>query len=228
MPPTSVPGESAVRHVGGFLFDPGVVSRTLKPHLSYSDQIKLLKSRGLGISDEVTAAETLAHYGYYRLAGYSFPLRDVVVTPYVAANFKTGATLELVREIAEFDKALRLLMLNGIETVEIATRTAIAHRLGRLDPQAHLNPKLLDGRFCNGSTSRHQEWIVKYNKLVADSKEDFVVHHRTVYGGSMPIWVGIELWSFGMLSRFFEGMQQRDRAHIANQFGALDSDVFGS
>ncbi|TAG46506.1 MAG: hypothetical protein EAZ30_12285 [Betaproteobacteria bacterium] len=201
---------------------------TLKPHLSYPEQIALLKSRGLAISDDNAATHALSHYGYYRLAGYSFPLRDVASVPGTAASFKAGATLDMVCQVAEFDKALRLLVLNGIETVEIATRTAIAHRLGRVDQEAHLKPKLLDGKFCNGNPSKHQEWIGKYNKVVADSKEEFVVHHRRAYGGSMPIWVGIELWSFGMLSRFYEGMERRDRAYVANLFGMLDSEVFGS
>jgi len=170
----------------------------------------------------------LSHYGYYRLAGYSFPFRELPSIAGVAANFKAGTTLDLVCKIAEFDKALRLLALNGIETVEIAARTAIAHRLGKIDQEAHLKPALLDGKFSRGNPSKHQEWVAKYKKLVAESKEDFAIHHRNTYGGSMPIWVGIELWSFGMLSRFFEGMERRDKAFVANQFGAIDSDVFGS
>ena len=34
----------------------------------------------------------------------------------------------------------------------------------------------------------------------------------------MPIWAAIELWDFGLLSRFYEGMQQRDRDAVAAKF----------
>lgn len=188
----------------------------------------MLKGRGLTISDDVVAVRALAHYGYYRLAGYSFPLRESEQDNGVPPLFKDGASLDLVCQIAEFDKSLRLLVLNAIETVEIATRVAIAYRLGRVDAEAHLKPTFLDGNFCRGNPSKHDQWLTKYADTVASSKEEFVLHHIRKYAGKMPIWVGIELWSFGMLSRFYEGMKHKDRALVANSFGALDAAVFGS
>lgn len=45
----------------------------------------------------------------------------------------------------------------------------------------------------------------------------------------MPIWVAIELWDFGLLSRFYEGMQKRDRDAIAAKFVPhLDGPIFVS
>lgn len=202
--------------------------RPLKVHLTHADQVAILKTRGLIISDDAVAVRALAHYGYYRLAGYSFPLREPEQGNGVPPPFKSGASLDLVCQIAEFDKSLRLLVLNAIETVEIATRVAIAYRLGRIDAEAHMKPTFLDGNFSRGKPSKHDRWMEKYADTVASSKEEFVIHHNHEYGGKMPIWVGIELWSFGMLSRFYEGMKHKDRAFVANSFGALDAAVFGS
>ena len=41
----------------------------------------------------------------------------------------------------------------------------------------------------------------------------------------MPIWVAIELWDFGLLSRFYEGMQKRDRDAIAREVAPIDGPV---
>lgn len=215
--------------MGGFHFcRQPKLKKPLKAYLPHAAQIQLLKSRGLDIPDDDIATRALKHYGYYRLAGYSFPLRAAPRTDGTASPFRDGASIDLVCQIAEFDKSLRLLVLNAIETVEIACRVAIAYYLGRFDPKAHLNPKLLDGKFCRGSPSPYDDWIRKHEETVYASKEDFVLHHQAEYGGEMPIWVSAELWSFGMLSRFYDGMQHQGRAAVATQFGGLSAAEFSS
>ena len=38
----------------------------------------------------------------------------------------------------------------------------------------------------------------------------------------MPIWIAIELWDFGTLSRAFKGMQNRDQVDVATRFQVPD------
>ena len=47
-----------------------------KPHLSVNDQIALLEQRGMAIGDRVVAAACLERFGYYRLSGYWYPMRQ--------------------------------------------------------------------------------------------------------------------------------------------------------
>ena len=35
----------------------------------------------------------------------------------------------------------------------------------------------------------------------------------------MPIWIAIEVWDFGLLSYFLEGLKDRDKKKIAGQYG---------
>lgn len=102
-----------------------------------------------------------------------------------------------------------------------------------MSSQAHLEPRLLDRKFTQSraglNDSAHDSWRLRFADLCAKSKEDFWLHHVERYGGQMPIWVAIELWDFGLLSRFFEGMQQRDRDAIAAKFvPKVEGPVFGS
>lgn len=236
-PPTSVPGESAVCHVGGFSLCLTVVMdqhKPIKPHKSFEEQLAVLKGRGLMVQDEGRAIATLERLGYYRLSGYFYALRQTkpVGQPGRLDTFVDGASFELVVELAEFDKRLRLLALDAIETVEIAVRVAIAYRLGKLDPEAHLHAKTFDKKFTSpsrdGSSSKHQDWLKRFTLACDKSREDFLSHHNVVYGNRIPIWVAIELWDFGLLSHFVSGMQHRDQAAIAAKFGLVEGKVLQS
>ena len=209
-------------------------SPALKSFTSYEEQLKLLRLRGLEITNEEQALNILKLLGYYRISGYYYPLRNTnpVGQPGRQDTFKPGSSLELIAELTSFDKRLRMHLLDGLETIEISVRVAIAHRLGKIDPLAHLNPELLDGRFTSVqahlNVSGHQSWIKRFHEKLSESKEDFVNHHYEQYGGQLPIWVAIEVWDFGMLSRFFAGMASRDKNAIAIQFGAHDGKTLTS
>ncbi|MBR1708029.1 MAG: Abi family protein [Clostridia bacterium] len=67
------------------------------------EQIDLLKSRGLTISDEVAAGNFLLRNNYYRVSGYSLTLRNHDV-------FYSSATFQNIVDIYLFDHELRHLM----------------------------------------------------------------------------------------------------------------------
>ncbi len=47
-----------------------------KPPLTYGEQVALLKSRGLRITDEKRIEEQLANISYYRLSAYMRPFKE--------------------------------------------------------------------------------------------------------------------------------------------------------
>lgn len=206
----------------------------LKPHLSYAEQLQLLRTRGLSVEDEGAALAALARYGYYRLSGYWYPLRKTKPVGQSGRldNFVDGASFEFIVQLADFDKKLRMVVLSAIETIEVALRVAVAYRMGKIHPEAHLTPNVLDAGFCKpkpkATQSEHAIWISKFEAAVEKSREEFVDHHRDKYQGRMPIWVAIELWDFGMLSRLFGGLQSRDRNALSASFMLHDGEVLRS
>jgi abortive infection bacteriophage resistance protein len=202
----------------------------LKPFRTFEEQLQILRDRGLQVDNDAGALATLQRVGYYRLAGYFYPLRRMMGdgTPTRRDEFVDGASLALVLSLYEFDKSLRLLVLDAIERLEVAIRVAIAYRLGRLHPEAHLDPRFLDARFCQArranEPSAHGKWCQRLDEAFRKSSEDFVGHHRTRYQGRMPIWVAIELWDFGMLSFFYQGLAYKHRDAIARGVGQLKPD----
>lgn len=208
----------------------------LKVHLTFEEQLQRLKDRGLSVADDGRALAALRRIGYYRLAGYFYPLRKTLPrgTPGRADEFQSGASFELVLAAYEFDKQLRLCLLSAAERIEVALRVDIAYRLGKRHRFAHECPHELDGRFATHIVRRtgrtaHQEWLARFRASVLKAKrDDFVVHHVNKYGGRMPIWVATELWDFGMLSQFFAGMAFKDQRYIASGYGLREAQHFPS
>lgn len=192
-----------------------------KPFLTPTQQIEVLISRGLLITNKEKAIRWLRRIGYYRLTGYLYPFRQQ------DGSFLEGTSIEHALSLYVFDKKLRLLILDAIERIEIAVRVEISLLLGARDPLAHLNPELLDGNFSSvisqdSGKTRHQAWMEKYDRSVAETRKDSVPNFLEQFGNQMPIWVAIEVWDFGMLSRFFSGMQKLDQKHIAQPLGIIN------
>jgi abortive infection bacteriophage resistance protein len=86
-----------------------------KPHLSFSDQVKLLESRGLHVGDSDEAASLLSVIGCYRLSGYWYPYRRTVPGEVGRDDrFIDGATFEQVTRLYNADRRLKLLVLAAI------------------------------------------------------------------------------------------------------------------
>ena len=75
--------------------------------------------------------------------------------------------------------------------------------------------------------SNHQAWLEKLNDATDGSNDIFVKHYKEEYGinSVMPIWMAIELWDFGMLSRFYSGMLVEDRICVSERFQIPRADV---
>jgi abortive infection bacteriophage resistance protein len=154
------------------------------------------------------------------------------ITSQVLDQFAPGASFDAALALYAFDKQLRLLVLEAIEQIEIAARVDIAHYLGAVDTFAHVNPALLDGNFttpgAGGAQSLHDAWMGKLADCTSRSREEFVDHYRTKYGQPLPIWVAIEVWDFGLVSKFTNGMRFTDKLAMATRFGVPNAPVFAS
>jgi abortive infection bacteriophage resistance protein len=217
-----------------------VTSSYSRPHLSFQGQLKLLKQRGLVVADDATALAWLRKLGYYRLSAYWYLFRQRTMVAQgqnriawqVDDVFQAGASFENAVSLYQFDKQLRLLVMDAIEQIEVAVRVYVAHHLGAQDTFAQENPALFDAKFTragrNSEPSDHQAWLTKLTQSTDRSKEDFVNHYKLKYGVPLPIWVSIEVWDFGLLSRFYAGMKFADQAALAQHFGVSRPDVMVS
>jgi len=203
-----------------------------KPWQSYEEQLDLLISRGLAVTDRPKALEYLQRIGYYRLSGYWFPFRERSGGK-VGDGFIDGATFENAVKLYVFDKQLRLLVMDALERIEIALRVDISHTLGKLDTFAYLRPELFHTKFSqelqnSRGVTRHHEWLGKHARLIGSSKEEFVRHNKSKYGLPLAIWVACEVWDFGTLSKLYAGMREQDQDAISARYGIRSGRVFAT
>lgn len=201
-----------------------------KPYLPVERQITLIKSRGMGISDDALAQSYLEKIGYYRLSGYWYPYRKAPTSD----EFQDNSRFSEVLELYVFDKKLRLLFLDVIERIEIALRVRITLQLGRAGPLAHRTPSSLHGNFAlkrdhlTGLT-KHADWLARHDKAFAKSKEEFVKHFKVKYPDEHPpLWIAAEVWDFGTMSILFSGLKKDDQTAIASVFGVQPFSVMTS
>ena len=211
-----------------------------KKWISFKDQLDVLKSRGLVVDNEPAALDYLERIGYYRLSGYwySFRALKLGLDDAVEASerrqdaFQQGSHFKHAVDLYVFDKKLRLLALDALERIELAVRVDIAYLLGKQDAYAHENPDMFHGNFTkikrNGEQPAHQDWLEKYHSHVHRARrEPFVKHYLDKYG-KLPIWVAIEIWDFGLLSKVFAGLKHEHKEIIASKYGAKNGKAFAS
>ena len=79
-----------------------------KQFKTYTEQVELLRGRGMRIDDQDRAEHLLARLNYYRLSGYWYPMRRFTDDKgAVGDEFVAGASLDLVVDLYKFDERLR-------------------------------------------------------------------------------------------------------------------------
>jgi abortive infection bacteriophage resistance protein len=190
--------------------------RYTKPPLTFEEQADQLLERGLVAEREQLIAR-LSEVNYYRLSGYWYPFRKPDED-----SFRPGTSLELIWDRYVFDRQLRVLVMDGIERVEVAVRTALANRLSlRHGAFGHLDRRHLP----NISVPRHRRMLKKIQDEEDRSNEVFVAHYHTKYSSetNLPLWMAAELMAFGTMLTLFRGAESEVKRDIAARYGIADS-----
>jgi len=209
---------------------------------SFEEQLQLLKSRGLLVDDEQAALDYLERIGYYRLSGYWYSFRQLILSTteagkveyYRKDEFAEHSHFEDAVKLYVFDKKLRLLAMDALERIELAVRVDIAHLLGEIDTYAHHNPTVFHGNFAkrkiksgkHKGQTEHELWLDYYEYVLHRARREPYVKHYMVKYRKLPIWVAVETWDFGMMSKIYAGMSVKHKGVIAHKYGVTDWRVF--
>jgi abortive infection bacteriophage resistance protein len=187
-----------------------------KPRLSYADQVKQLVSRGLVVADGIAAQSFLSHVNYYRFSGHCLAFEEQ------RHVLREGVTFEQVRASYDFDLVLRDLVTEALEVLEVDVRAAVAYNFGlRYGAFGHVDP----GNFYEAFG--HDDWIAQLREEAERSREQFIEHFRNTYAEypDLPIWIAMEVLSFGALSKMFHGMFRQDQRAVAIRYRIQSGDL---
>lgn len=182
----------------------------LKSPATYDEQISKLKEHGCLIGDEERVRKVLSEVSYFRISAYFLPFRRA------DKSYVNGITFEKVYKLYEFDREMRRLLFSAVETIEVALRAKMsyyhAHKYGAVGymDELNFNPRHDHERFISMIDKSKKE----------NSRLLFVKHYQVKYNGKFPLWVIMELFTMGMLSRFYSDMLTKDKKQFA-------ADVYG-
>lgn len=175
-----------------------------KNFLTIEQQIDLLSNRGLIIPTRHEAEKFLERQNYYRFSGYARYFQN---SPSKGdQRFRAGTRWDDIVDIYNIDLEVRSLVLRGIQTAEVAARTAFALSEGNLHSpyEDYLKP--------TAYKVPRDSSITPTNELIASelrrSKEPYLVKYRRdssrkdrewIY--DVPVWVAVEAISLGTLSK---------------------------
>ena len=189
-----------------------------KTATTFDDQIKKLKSRGLSIDDEPKALNYLETVGYYRLSGYWFPM----LADKNKHQFKPNSTFSNIINIYNFDKDLRMLLFDVIESIEIAFRTKLIYHTS-----LEISPWWFEDAGNFKDPEAHTKTLDAIDRELEQTKENFIRQHYSKYKKDKhrpPAWKTIEITSFGSISMLYGNLKNNinSKKLIAVEFGAVN------
>lgn len=200
---------------------------TKKPNDFNVLKAKLI-SRGLICASDPVTEQALKYIGYYRLRGYLYPfyIKDMTdprkPVPQEPKEFQPNTTIEDVLSLYEFDRKLRLIILEEVQKVEVALRTRISEHMCMKYNNSHwfMDMSIVSNAF------NHQ----KFFEQISKAKEVFIQHYQANYETPKypPSWMIVETLSFGAWSKAYNDLLSEDKKDIAREFNILSSEVLES
>jgi abortive infection bacteriophage resistance protein len=217
-----------------------------KNALTLDQQADQLITRGL-VADRNELIGRLKVVNYYRLSGYFKPFRMRDAAGRFTDSFIAGTTLEMVWRRYNFDRRLRIILLDGIERIEVAVRTRLVyHFVQAHGPFGHLEEKNLP-KFKARPVWRHcwrnlkslmrlkglertdyRLWLAKLQNEKSRASDAFVKHFAATYGDQhnyLPLWMACELMTCETALQFAYGVDRAVIRLAAADFGFPDEQL---
>lgn len=196
---------------------------TAKVFKTIDEQIEILKGKGLIICDVDYAKEVLLRENYFFIMGY----RHVFLKKDSSRKFIDGTTFEEVYSLFVFDRMFRNIIFKNILIVENNYKSILSYTLSKsygYKEKDYLNVSNFDD---------DKEKIRQISDLIRKIKRQFRVngkqhgatsHYMDNYG-YIPLWIGIKVISFGLMSEMYSILKYGDKKSVANIYKVLPEEL---
>lgn len=194
---------------------------TAKVFKTLDEQINILKDKGLIINDEVYTKEVLLRENYFFIMGY----RHVFLKKDASRKFIDGTTFEEIYSLFVFDRMFRNIIFKNILIVENNYKSIFSYILSKnygFKESNYLNPKNFDNSKDKSRQISDLLRKVKRQFRVNGKQHGATSHYMDNYG-YIPLWIGVKVISFGLISEMFSILKEEDKKSIASVYN-IDSD----
>lgn len=180
-----------------------------------------MRDRGLLIADEAKVIHYLKHIGYYRLSIYMLPFQRADKSDR-HHNFASGTKFEDILHVYDFDRKLRLLVIDALERIEISIKSVMIDTMC-VSYGSHwfMSADLFNPDF------KHTEFLNKIRDQIGDGTDtskmgDIAIRHYFEtydYPPMPPMWMLTESLTFGTISVLYSQLIGADQKRIADGIG---------
>lgn len=185
-----------------------------KEFKTYKEQIRLLKSKGLIIADEMHAIQTLKDLSYFALInGYKRPFKSD------NGNYSEGACFEDIEQLYRFDESLRLFLLEQLLVVETRIKSSISYNFSQKyrTENAYLNVN--NYNYSDNRTQAVNKLVTILQDIQTSTSHTYITHYKKNHNGIIPLWVLINAMTLGQVSKMYSLLKMGEQQSICGDFG---------
>lgn len=181
------------------------------------EQVHIMQSKGLMISDIEETKDILLRENYFFISGY----RLLFMESSSNKKFLSGTTFEEVYSMFQFDRHLRNIIFKNLLIIENNIKSITAYNLSKhygIREEEYLNPK----NFTSDRKRKKQvdDLLRKMKRQIRinGGQHQATMHYIDKYG-YIPLWIVVKILSFGIVSEMYQILKPENQAEIAQDFG---------
>lgn len=193
--------------------------KPIKQFLTYEQQLdNLTQKKKLIVHNKDFALAKLKDICYFSLIdGY----KNLFYNP-MTRKYYAGTTFEDIVNLYDFDKKLRMLILEYICIIEQKIRSLISYHFCEMyseNQNDYLNPN----NYNNTDKNRRgigQLIHILSNEAINNTEHTYIVYQRKTYG-NVPLWVILNTLSFGQISKMYSFFKSGLQTKICINFTSI-------
>ncbi len=185
--------------------------------ITIEEQIELLRSRGMTITDIEKAKEVLFDVGYFRLGFYWFPLELSYPDKHNRTHeFKKSTNFDDAVKLYYFDFKLRSILIKALSRIEIAFRTKVIYLVSNANqskPTWFADPSVVSSKQAREFKSKVYDDLITHYPVIATHHKH---HINDIYA---PAWKTMEFMTLGSVLHLFTSIKDEDiKLKVAAEF----------
>ena len=187
------------------------------------EQIEILQGKGLIISNIDEAKDILLRENYFFLNAYRF----VFLRKDGSKKFIPGVTFEELYSLFKFDRQIRNIIFKNILIIENNYKSMLSYVLSKTygyKEKDYLNPNNFDN--TNGKIRQINDLLRKIKRQIRiNAVQNRATSHYINNYGYIPLWVGVKVLSFGIISEMFGILKSENKEELANMYHLKVTDL---
>ena len=188
----------------------------MKEYKNNEELIDYLISKNVVINNRETALKNIEKYSYYSIInGYKLVFKNE------NNNYKENTSFEEIFALYEFDKNIKAIFLKYILEIEVVIKSLMANTVAE---EYGIEDYL---KLENFDENSNKELVKKFiEKIVKEINDNYIKHpaikHYSDRYDFVPPFVLTKILTFGVISRYYSLLKQRDRQKISKYFKLSD------